>query len=75
MALEEETGSLTQQEEADLILSEIRSSPKYKKYNFGNPPKNKHETSWLSVRTPFGKKLHEARNGGTILFEKIFLKN
>ena len=72
MALEEETGFLIEQDEADLILSEIRCSPKYKKYNYGNPPKNKYETSWLSVRTPFGKKLHEARNGGRIFFRKIF---
>jgi hypothetical protein len=73
LALEVETGSLTEQDEADLILSEIRCSPKYKKYNYGNPPKNKYETSWLSVRTPFGKKLHEARNGGRIFFRKNIL--
>lgn len=63
LALEEETGSLTPQDEADVILSEIRSSVKYKKYKQEPPPKNKYEKSWLSVRCPFGRKLHEARNG------------
>ena len=74
MAQEEETGSLIPQEEADGILSEIRSCAKYKKYKLTGGRKNKYETSWLSPRTLFGKKLHEARDRENILKISYFTK-